>query len=100
MVQSTTVDSRPTCDWSALRRQPMRPSRSALTARQVVELGRPEILADGATTGTLQARRNCWAIVCFGILTAIVFRPAVASAGTDSDFGRTSVSGPGKNRSI
>src|SRR5215475_10541855 len=78
----------------------MRPLSSALTTCHVVGLGRPERLADGATTGNLHARRNCWAILCFGILTAMVFKPAVAIDGTVSDFGRTNVSGPGKNCSI
>ena len=56
-----TVDSSPTTDGSPRSTQGIRPSRSSSTACQVVGLGRPERLADGAATGPAHARRNAWA---------------------------------------
>jgi len=50
-VQSTTVDSSPTSDAPPLRIQGILPASSSRVAVQVVGLGRPERLAEGAATG-------------------------------------------------
>lgn len=60
-LQSTTVDSRPTLDATPLRMQGMRPDNSSRTAIQLVGLGRPERLADGAATGVPHAFRKACA---------------------------------------
>src|SRR5262249_40699811 len=96
-VQSTTVDSNPTSVGSAFSMQPIRPSRSVLTACHVVGLGFPDRFADGAATGNPQARKNWSAIGFLGIRTPTVINPAVTIEGTRSLFGRITVSGPGKN---
>ncbi|MCV4608382.1 hypothetical protein OFB74_36340, partial [Escherichia coli] len=65
-----------------------------------VGLGRPDRLADGATTGTPQADRNSLAVGSEGILTPIVGKPAEASIEISSRFGNTKVKGPGKKTAI
>ena len=96
-MQSTTVDSKPISVASPIRMQSTRPLRSSNTACQVVGLGLPDKLADGATIGVSHSLINVFAIVFFGILTPIVESPADASEETVSLLGNTTVSGPGKN---
>lgn len=99
-MQSTTVDSNPTCAGPPCRMHGIRPSISSATAAQVVGLGRPERLADGAATGTAQARRKAWATGCAGHRTPTVSKPAVTSSGTEGCRGTITVKGPGQKRSI
>ena len=100
VVQSTTVDSTPASVRPPVRMQAMRPSRSCCTACQVVGLGRPDRFAEGAATGVSHASRNDCARGCRGQRSPTVESPAVTTAGTASDFGRMTVSGPGQKRSM
>ena len=100
MVQSTTVDSSPTRAAPPLRMQGMRPSISSTTADQLVGLGRPDRLADGAATGVPQAVRNAAATGCPGQRIPTVSSPAVTSSGRSRCLGTITVNGPGKNAAI
>jgi hypothetical protein len=99
VVQSTTVDSTPASVCPPCRMQSIRPPRSSCTASQVVGLGRPDRLADGAGTGVSQAARNLWVSGRPGIRTPTVSSPAVTTDGSSGCLGRMIVSGPGRKRS-
>ena len=96
----TIVDSSPTAVGPPSTISGMREPRSASTAAAVVALTRPEELALGAASGRPSAAISS-APNPFGILSAIVSRPAVTSGWILApcfSFS-TSVSGPGQNAS-
>ena len=76
-----------------------RPIRSSRQCRQVVGLGLPERLADGAARGTPASRMTARATGSEGIRTATVSSPPEVVSGTRADFSRMMVRGPGQNRS-
>ena len=96
---ATTVDSMPCGAGPPSRIRSTRSPRSSTTCSAVVALVRVNRLALGAAIGTPAARISAWATGWLGTRTATVGRPAVATSGTTGRFGRTSVSGPGQNRS-
>ena len=96
----STVDSTPTGQGPPSRMTSMRPSISSRTCCAVVGLGRPERLAEGAAMGTPAALMRASAVLCSGIRTATVGRPAATSSGTISLLKNISVRGPGQNASM
>ena len=77
----------------------MRPSRSSRTACQVVGLGRPLRLAEGATSGPPAAAIRSRASGAAGTRTATVSSPAVTAYGSTPRDGSTRLSGPGAHAS-
>jgi len=98
--QSTMVDSSPIRLGLPRRIQLILPSRSCATVFQSVELGLPEMLAEGAATGWRQLQRNSVAVGCDGQRIPTVGKPAVTMSGIERFFFTTTVSGPGKKRPI
>ena len=99
-VQSKTVDSMPTLLFAPFKIKGIFPCISTKTSSAVVGLGRPLVLADGATKGTPHAEIKRLASLLSGILIATVLSPPVALSGTEDNFGKTIVILPGINASI
>ena len=93
------VDSTPTAQGPPSTMPSIFPSMSSSMAAAVVGLGRPEVLPDGAATGTparaMISRQRGWA----GQRIPTVSSPAVTASGTRPLRFRIIVSGPGQNRS-
>ena len=93
------VDSTPTLHAPPSKMPSIFPSISSTMSAAVVGLGRPEVLPDGAATGTPAARMTASVTGWFGQRTPTVSSPPVVRYGTTSFFGRIMVSGPGQNSS-
>ena len=93
------VDSTPTGQGPASNSMSMRPRKSASTWAALVGDTWPERLAEGATTGPLNAVSKACATAWAGTRTATLSRPASARSDTPlpGRFGSTRVSGPGQN---
>ena len=98
-VRSMIVDSTPTSQAPPSTMPSIFPHISSRTCSAVVQLGRPEMLALGAATGTpafsMMARVTAWS----GHLMPTVSSPPVVRSGTQGFFFRIIVSGPGQKRS-
>ena len=90
------MDSTPTPQSRDWRMASTRPIRSSAQWRQVVGLGLPERLAEGAARGTPAARITPRAMGSAGIRTATVSSPPEVVSGTSADLGRMMVRGPGQ----
>ena len=75
-------------------------ANSSRTYLLLVIEGLPDMLADGAATGTPAASISFSAALCPGILTATVSSPPVVARGTMSFLRNIMVSGPGQNASM
>ena len=93
------VDSTPTAQGPPSTMPSILPSMSSSMSAMLVGLGRPEVLPEGAATGTpaaaIMARHTGWA----GQRMPTVSSPAVTASGTMGLCLRIMVSGPGQNRS-
>ena len=95
----TTVDSTPTEHGPPSTTAAILPCKSSMTCCAVVVDGLPEVLADGAASGTPAARIIACAIGCTGKRIPTVFNPPDVTIGILSCLGRMMVSGPGQNAS-
>ena len=64
----------------------------------MVGLGRPEVLPEGAATGTSAAAMTCLVTAQSGQRMPTVLRPAVTASGTMGFRGNIMVRGPGQKR--
>ena len=91
------VDSTPTVQGPPSTMPSIFPSISSSISAALVGLGRPEVLPEGAATGTpaaaMMARVTGWA----GQRMPTVSSPAVTASGTMGLRRRIMVSGPGQN---
>ncbi len=76
-VTSTMVDSSPIPTWPPSKSISIRPSISCHTCRAVVGLGRPDLFALGAATGTPANAITPFATGSLGIRIATVSSPPV-----------------------
>ena len=77
-VKSIIVDSKPILHWPPSSINLILPPNSSLTSLAHVGLSLDEIFALGAARGTSNILSKFLATLCLGILTAIVFFPALA----------------------
>src|SRR3989304_9545491 len=82
IVKSKTVDSTPTVVGPASKTASMCLSKSSKTCCAVVGLGLPAMFPLGAAIGHLLSFISVKATLCFGILIAIVSKPATVTGGT------------------
>ena len=92
------VDSTPTAQGPPSTMPSIFPFISSSTSAAQVQLGRPEVLALGAATGTPASRMTASVTAWSGQRTPTVSSPAVVSLGTTGFRFRIMVKGPGQNR--
>ena len=93
------VDSTPTAQGPPSTMPPIFPSISSSMSAILLGLGRPEVLPDGAATGTSAAARMARQTGWAGQRIPTVSSPAVTTSGTTRFRRSTMVSGPGQKRS-